>query len=111
MRVLVNGRWYTAVNTGQGTWYLPAGTIAALEAGTYDITVEVTNQFGDKSTTTSKLTVEQAAQPTDPVSSSSGAVAEVLSRTGEPVLLVAGGAIIMLVLGGSLMIRRARSSR
>ena len=111
VRVLVNKRWYIAVKTGQGTWYLPAGTVAALEAGTYDITVEVTNRFGDKSTTASRLTGEQAAQPVDSVSRPVGAVTEVLSRTGEPVLLVAGGAFIMLVLGGSLMIRRARSSR
>lgn len=42
IKVTVNGQTYDAVNNGNGTWNLPAGTISpALANGTYDVTVQL----------------------------------------------------------------------
>ena len=41
----VNSNSYPAVFNGDGTWTLPAGTIATLPAGTYNVSVAATNAF------------------------------------------------------------------
>lgn len=76
--VTVNGTTYTATNNGDGTWSLPAGTIApALNPGTYDVVVSFTDTAGNTSTdpTTNELVIQRsdADLPTvNPLSASGG---------------------------------------
>ncbi len=69
VRVTVNGGMYTATNNGDGTWTLPAGTIATIAtAGTYDVTATFTDTAENTSTdpTNQELTVQvpPSVQPT-----------------------------------------------
>ncbi len=76
--VTVDGTTYTATNNGDGTWSLPAGTIApALNPGTYDVVVSFTDTAGNTSTdpTTNELVIQRsdADLPTvNPLSASGG---------------------------------------
>jgi len=45
--VRVNGSSYSAVNNGDGTWTLAAGTITSLAVGTYDVAVTATDAVGN----------------------------------------------------------------
>ncbi|MFZ2513406.1 MAG: Ig-like domain-containing protein, partial [Candidatus Saccharimonadales bacterium] len=63
VKVTVNGTEYTATNNGDGTWSLPAGTIApALSPGTYDVVVSFTDALGNISTdtTTNELVIQRS---------------------------------------------------
>ncbi len=56
--VTINGRDYTAHNNGDGTWTLPAGTIAPeLASGSYEVVVRATDQVGNTVTHTQTLTI------------------------------------------------------
>jgi hypothetical protein len=57
--VAVNGHSYAAVNNGDGTWSLAAGTVAALTDGAYDVSVTATDAAGNIGTdeTTNELEV------------------------------------------------------
>ncbi len=57
----IAGHSYTARNNGDDTWMLPAWTITTLAAGTYDVVVTVTDDAGNVTTTTTRLTVTSAA--------------------------------------------------
>jgi hypothetical protein len=61
--VRVNGANYTAVNDGDGTWSLAAGTIASLSAGTYNVTATATDTAGNVGVdaTTNELIVDLTA--------------------------------------------------
>ena len=106
VKVTINGITYTAINRGDGTWYIPAGTIAALPPGEYDVTIEVTNLAGTTTTTTSKLTVE--AEPA-PAEGSDGNKAEhdSLSATGDSMFMPVLAGAMMVLLAGAL-VRRSR---
>ena len=54
IEVTINGRTYPAINNGDGTWRLPAGTIAPLASGEYDLTISAADRAGN--ITTKKLT-------------------------------------------------------
>jgi len=60
--VHVNGADYTAINHGDGTWSLNSGTLAALGAGTYEVTVAA-EADGDvaNDTTTNDLVIDPTA--------------------------------------------------
>ncbi|MGB3023339.1 MAG: BspA family leucine-rich repeat surface protein [Candidatus Saccharimonadales bacterium] len=63
IKVTVNGTEYTATNNGDGTWSLPAGTIApALNPGTYDVIVLFIDVLGNTSndTTTNELVIQRS---------------------------------------------------
>lgn len=57
VEVTINGRTYTAINRGDGTWVITAGTIAPMTTGTYTVTVTVTNLAGTSTTTTHVLSI------------------------------------------------------
>ena len=54
INITINGRTYPAINNGDGTWRLPAGTIAPLASGEYDLTISAADRAGN--ITTKKLT-------------------------------------------------------
>lgn len=56
--ITVNGQTYTANNNGDGTWTLPAGVIAELANGTYDLVLTITDPAGNTSTYTHQLTIK-----------------------------------------------------
>lgn len=47
IKIEINGETYTAINNGDGTWSLPAGTIRDLANGEYDITVTFSDRAGN----------------------------------------------------------------
>ncbi len=58
--VTLDGRTYSTVNNGDGTWTLNGGKISpALKIGTYDVAVEATDPVGNVAhdTTTNELTI------------------------------------------------------
>ncbi|MEO9869622.1 LamG-like jellyroll fold domain-containing protein [Ekhidna sp.] len=59
--VEVDGASYSAVNNGDGTWTLPAGIIATLTDGTYDVIVTGTDAAGNVGTdaTVDELVISQ----------------------------------------------------
>ncbi len=62
--VTINGATYTATNNEDGTWSLPAGTIApALTDATYDVVVTATDAAGNSSPdpTSNELTIDTTA--------------------------------------------------
>ncbi len=63
IQVAVAGNSYTAANNGNGTWTLPAGTIApSLQPGVYDVSVTATDLAGNvgTDTTTGELRILSA---------------------------------------------------
>ncbi|MFO0914559.1 MAG: Ig-like domain-containing protein [Pirellulales bacterium] len=64
IEVEIDGHTYSALNSGDGTWSLPAGTIApALAEGTYDVKVRATDVAGNVGTenNTGELVVDKTA--------------------------------------------------
>jgi len=63
VRVTVNGRTYTATNHGDGTWTLADNTVAALNDGTYDVTVVAIDGVGNSGSdsTNNELTIDRTA--------------------------------------------------
>lgn len=55
--VTINGHTHTATNNGDGTWTLPAGTIAPLASGDYDVTIAARDAAGNSSTVQIVFTV------------------------------------------------------
>lgn len=57
--VTINGRDYPAINKGDGTWMLAAGTISPeLASGSYHVVVRFTDPTGNSSTVTSTLHID-----------------------------------------------------
>ena len=108
VKITINGITYTAINRGDGTWYIPAGTIAALPPGEYDVTIEVTNLAGTTTTTTSKLTVEAEPAPAEG-SDGNETKHDSLSATGDSMLTPALIGAMMVLLAGAL-VRRSRAA-
>jgi hypothetical protein len=98
--VSINGKSYTAKNNGNGTWILGAGTIDPLAPGDYDVTITVTDEAGNETTTTTKLHV-LAAQSGAPSTGN-------LSNTGMSMPLVAGAAGVTAMTGLLLVLRRRK---
>jgi len=56
--ITVNGQNYTATNNGDGTWVLPAGTIApGLPVGSHNFSVTLQDSAGNTSVTSATITV------------------------------------------------------
>lgn len=115
VKVTINGKTYTAINRGDGTWFIATGIIAPLTPGIYNVTVEVTNLAGTATTTTSKLTVQQATEASS--NTPGGQVGKVqqqqalLSPTGAPMILFAGIAGAMLLAGKFIIWRLLRKKQ
>lgn len=60
--VSVNGYTYTAVNNRDGTWHLPAGTIADLSNGDYSIVVTAEDAAGNKANVSTILRIDAPDQ-------------------------------------------------
>jgi surface protein len=97
--VTVNGTTYTATNNGDGTWSLPAGTIApALADGAYDIVVTATDGVGNTGTdsTTDELTIDKTAPtgsltPVSPGITNSPALSGTVSDPSATVTVTVNG--------------------
>ena len=52
---------YSGIDNADGTWTLPAGTVADLTTGTYDVSVTITDDFGNTGTdvTDNELVIDQ----------------------------------------------------
>lgn len=123
--VTINGKSYTARNNGDGTWTLAAGTIDQLDVGEYEVLVAITDQAGNETTTTTQLTVIQAAtsptdseQPTTPDTTNPGNStapseepkrATELAETGQNSLVFVAIAVLLAILG--LITRRYMKNR
>lgn len=57
--VIVNGQTYTAVNNGDNTWTLPAGTVSDLPNGLYDVSVQAVNNIVDPPTSGQDATTDE----------------------------------------------------
>ncbi|MDW3196605.1 MAG: Ig-like domain-containing protein [Cytophagales bacterium] len=64
--VTIDGTDYTGTDNGDGTWTLPAGTLADLAGGTYDVLVTITDTFGNTGAdaSTDELTIDQSTATT-----------------------------------------------
>lgn len=99
IKVTVNGTEYTATNNGNGTWSLPAGTIApALSEGTYDIIVTATDTVGNTSTdpSTNELTIDSTVPtgtitPVTPSITNSPALSGTVSDPAATVIVTING--------------------
>ncbi len=63
--VTIDGVAYAAQNTGMGEWFLPAGSIAPLEDGTYDVNVQAVDALGNagSDSTAGELEVDTTTVP------------------------------------------------
>lgn len=101
--VTIEGKTYTAVNNGDGTWVLGAGIIGPLAPGNYTVTITVTDLAGNTTTTTKVLGIfaaAEAGQQSQPT----------LSQTGVSMLDIVMTAFGVLS-GAALMARRALPRR
>jgi len=57
IRLKINGKWYEAINNGDGTWMLPPGQIDDLSSGVYSVEVEITDRLGKIYRETKQLTI------------------------------------------------------
>ena len=57
IRLKINGKWYEAINNGDGTWMLPPGQIDNLSSGVYSVEVEITDRLGKVYRETKQLTI------------------------------------------------------
>lgn len=58
IQVTANGIQYSAVNKGDGTWYLPQGTIGELASGSYTIEVRFVDRVGNASVISGTLVID-----------------------------------------------------
>lgn len=59
IEVVINGKIYPAINNGDGTWTLPAGTIEPeLASGNYEIEVTATDSAGNQTVVKANLKVD-----------------------------------------------------
>ncbi len=60
--VEINGKTYNAINNGDGTWTIPAGTVDPLTNGEYIIIANAFDVYGNRSTYQSKINISAAKQ-------------------------------------------------
>lgn len=57
IEVGVNGKKYTAINKGDGTWHLPTNTIEQLANGAYDLIITFYDQAGNKTIVNTQIVI------------------------------------------------------
>nr|WP_321460558.1 BapA/Bap/LapF family large adhesin [uncultured Vibrio sp.] len=70
--VSLGGVQYTATNNGDGTWTLADNTLPELADGSYTVTVEATDEAGNKTSTEGQLDVDSTAPDAPQINDTNG---------------------------------------
>ncbi len=102
IRLKINGKWYEAINNGDGTWMLPPGQIDNLSSGVYSVEVEITDRLGKVYRETKQLTItikeKRAEYKLVDVKK--------LAKTGDNVYLLVAASLAVIFGGAYLGLRR-----